>query len=696
MNRSRLNRLLRPHSIAFVGGKAAEEALRQCRRLGFAGEVWPVNPRRAEMDGLTTFPDLAALPAAPDAVFLATPAEPSIALAGELARQGAGGAVCYASDFAEAGAQGVERQTRLLAAAGGMPIIGPNCYGLLNLFDHAGLWPDQHGCVPIREGRGVAIVTQSGNLGLNFTMQRRALPLGYVISIGNAADVDCADLVEALLEDSRVSAIGLHIEGLGSIARFSQACMAARRAGVPIVVLKTGSSERGALLTLSHTSSLAGPDALYDALFDRFGVARTYDPGEFIETLKLLHACGPLAGRRVTSASCSGGEASLVADLCAAGGLDTPDFPPAVQADLETVLGPLVHVSNPLDYHTHIWGNRPAQEACFAGMLRAGFDASMLVLDFPRPDRCEEADWGTTLEAFVAAHRLVPARPGQARIVASSLPESLPEAVAAALLDAGIVPMMGLHDALRAIASAARLGESLTRPEPLPLQDPAMLDPASVVSLDEAASKAVLARAGLRVPMSAALSLVELEALCLAPDRDLPVPFPLVVKALGRDLAHKTELGGVALNLADKHQVRDAARAMAGLSDRFLLEEMVGGAVAELIVGIARDPQFGPYLTIGAGGIFVELLRQSEQILLPASRLEIERALQRLPLYPVLQGYRGRHAADLPALVDAIEAIADFAMDNADCLFELDVNPLLALDRGAVAVDALVRIKERN
>lgn len=694
MSAKPLARLLRPRSIAFVGGKAAEEALRQCRKLGFAGAVWPVNPRRTEMDGVPCFADLAALPEAPDAVFLATPAEASIELVGELAALGAGGTVCYASDFAEVGPEGSERQARLTTAAGAMPLVGPNCYGLLNAFDCAGLWPDQHGCAPIGEGRGVAIITQSGNLGLNFTMQRRALPLGYMIAIGNAADVDAADLIEALLEDQRVSAIGLHIEGLKSIERFSAACLAARRAGVPLVVLKTGSSERGAALTLSHTSSLAGPDALYDALFDRLGIARASGPADFIETLKLLHTCGPLAEATLTSASCSGGEASLVADLAERRGVATPLFPPAAQAELEAVLGPLVSVSNPLDYHTYIWGDLAAQTACFAGMLKAGFGASLLVLDYPRADRCEDRDWGTTLAAFIAAHRLVPPGPGQARIVVSALPENLPEAVGHELLTAGIVPMMGLGEALDAIALAARIGPALARPEPAPLQDPAPLDPAQVVTWDEAASKTALAAAGLHVPQGERLSFARLAALCEDPAAALPVPFPLVLKVASDAIAHKSDLGGVALGLRTKDQVLAEAQRMQALGDQFLLEEMVGGAVAELIVGLARDPQFGLYLTIGAGGVLVELLRQAEQVLLPASRADIERALERLALYPLLKGFRGRAAADIPALVDAIEAVARFAAGNADRLYELDVNPLLALPKGAVAVDALVRIKE--
>lgn len=693
MSAKALGRLLRPRSIAFIGGRHAEEALRQCRKLGFAGEVWPVNPRRAEMDGVPCFADLPSLPGAPDAVFLAVPAEASIEMVGALAAMGAGGTVCYASDFAEAGDHGAERQFRLTAAAGAMPLIGPNCYGVLNAFDRAGLWPDLHGCSPL-DGRGVAIVTQSGNLGLNFTMQRRGLPLGYMIAIGNAADVDAADLIEALVQDERVSAIGLHIEGLKSVARFSQACLAARRAGVPLVALKTGASERGAKLTLSHTSSLAGPDALYDALFDRFGVARAEDPAQFIETLKLLHICGPLNGRSVTSASCSGGEASLIADLAERRGLETPDYPAPVQDELEWLLGPLVSVSNPLDYHTHIWGNGPAQTACFAGMMRAGFTASLLALDYPRLDLCDDSDWGTTLDAFVAAHRLVPQSRGQARIVVSSLPENLPEGVATMLLDAGIAPMMGFPEALGAIAAAAKLADSLSRPEPAELTDPSPLDPASVATWDEGASKAALAQTGLRIPQGAKFTYAELVELCRDDSAELPVPFPLVLKVVSADIAHKSDLGGVSLNLQSKAQVLAEAERMRPIGETFLLEEMFGGALAELIVGLSRDPQFGLYLTIGAGGVLVELLRQSAQVLLPATRDDIARALESLPLYPLLTGYRGSAPADIPALIDAIEAIARFAQRNADHLYELDVNPLLAMPQGAVAVDALVRIKE--
>ena len=631
----------------------------------------------------------------PDAVFLAAPADPSIALAGELAAAGAGGVICYASEFAEVGHDGQARQDALVAAASAMPLIGPNCYGMLNAFDRVALWPDQHGCLPI-EGRGVAIISQSGNLALNLTMQTRCLPIGYVISVGNCADVTPADLIEALLDDDRVSAIGLHLEGLGSVSRFSEACLAARRAGVPLVALKTGASAKGAALTLSHTSSLAGADALCDALFARYGVARVHDPASFLESLKLLHVAGPLAGRRITSASCSGGEASLTADLAERFGLQTPDFPQRVQARLESALGPRVSVANPLDYHTYIWGDAVAQTICFTALLEAEFEASILILDFPRPDRCKVEEWDVTVNAFIAAHRACPPPENVVRIVASSLSEGMPEAVAAKLLAENIVPGNGLAETLAAIRAAAGIGEARSRAAPPPLLDMPQPILADALVWDEVRSKTALAQVSVRIPRGQVVTLAELETLCANEKLSLPAPFPLVLKAVGSALAHKTELGGVALNIASRDALLSAGRTMAAHSADFLIEEMVSGAVAELIVGVGRDPQFGLFMTVGAGGVFVELLRQVEQLLLPASRAEIAAALARLPIHAVLVGYRGRPGCDMDALVDAIEAVAVFALAHADSIEELDVNPLLALPKGAVAVDALIKMKDHS
>jgi acetyl-CoA synthetase len=678
---ARLRRLLAPSHVAVFGGRAAAEVVRQCRQLGFAGDIWPVHPRHEFMEGLRCYPDVAALPAAPDASFIAVPRQGTIELVAELAARGAGGVICYASGFAEVGGEGIALQQQLVAAAGDMALLGPNCYGMLNYLDGVALWPDQHGGQ--RLARGVAIVTQSGNIGLNLTMQTRGLPLACLITVGNKAGASIEAIVEALLLDPRISAIGLHIEGLNDVAAFSRVALQALRQRVPLVALKAGSSALGAAITMSHTSSLAGPDALYQALFQRCGVARVHDLAGLLETLKLLHVHGALPGRRIVSASCSGGEASLVADLAQARGLDMPALPAPAHQRLHAVLGNKVNVANPLDYHTYIWGDLAAQTECFAGLLDCRFDAHLLVLDFPRQDRCTSASWQTTVDAFVAAHEGHGAR----GLVVSSLPEGLPESVASQLLARGIAPMQGLADCLDAISHAAHIGQAQAGvAQAIPLVTPVPRAVGRARLLDEASAKQALARFGLPVPQGRVL------------DRAQALPFaaalgyPVVVKAVAPALAHKTEAGAVRLNLMNEAEVEAALTAMAPLSDQFLVEQMVRGALAELLVGVQHDPQFGLTLTLGAGGVFVELLRDSLTRLLPLSRAELLQALQSLAMWPMVTGYRGRAAGDVEAVLDAIEAILAYAAAHADRLLELDVNPLLVLPQGqgVLAVDALI------
>ena len=684
---ARLQRLLSPRHIAVFGGAAAAEVVRQCRKLGFAGAIWPVHPRHATVEGLPCFADVAALPQAPDASFIAVPREATVAVVAQLAARGAGGAICYASGFSEVGGVGAALQQQLVSAAAGMALVGPNCYGLLNYLDGVALWPDQHGGQRLE--RGVAIVTQSGNIGLNLTMQRRHLPLAYLITVGNQAGEPMDAIVDTLLQDARVTAIGLHIEGLGDVAAFSRVALRALAQGVPLVALKSGSSVLGARTTMSHTSSLAGSDRLYDALFARCGVARVFDPSGLIETLKLLHVHGSLAGTRITSASCSGGEASLVADLAQPRGLQMPDMPASAQRRLQAVLGDRVSVGNPLDYHTYIWGDAAAQTECFSGLLDCGFDMHLLVLDFPRHDRCDAATWQTTVDAFVVAQR----RSGGAACVVSSLAEGLSEAQARQLLDHGIAPMQGIAECLDAIAHAAAIGAARLRvAAPRPLAPLRALMGSGTELLDEAGAKSALAAFGLPVPKGAVLAAAAAAAYAEQ------LGFPVVVKAVCAQLAHKTEAGGVRLNLQDAQQVRTAVAAMASLSERFLVEQMACDAVAEIIVGVHRDPQFGLALTLGAGGVLVELLKDSVTLLLPAGRPEVAAALQSLKVCRLLDGYRGRPAGDVGALIDAVLAVLAYAQAHEATLLELDVNPVLVLPagRGVLAVDALIRIATKG
>ena len=700
-----LRRLFSPRHIAVFGGASAQEAVRQCKALGFDGPIWPVHPTRKEMEGLACFASVQDLPEAPDASFVAVPREATVEVVRQLAARGAGGAICYASGFAEVGGDGVALQAALVQAAGNMALIGPNCYGMLNYLDGVALWPDQHGGQ--RQSQGVALITQSGNIGLNLTMQTRGLPLAYLITVGNKAGNSMESLVESLLSDPRVSVIGLHIEGLDDVAAFSRVALKALRQGVPLVALKAGSSTLGAQTAMSHTSSLAGPDALYDALFARCGIARVRDPAGLIETCKFLHVHGPLAGKRIISASCSGGEASLMADLAQPRGLDMPAIPPAAQARLRAVLGDKVNVANPLDYHTYIWSDLAAQTECFSGLMDCGFDATLLVLDYPRLDRCSADSWGTTVDAFAAAA----SSGGRGATVVASLPEDLPEEYANALMAQGIAPMHGIPDCLDAIAHAARMGAARARSSELhPLSElvplvwqasNAQVDAAGVQAapnhtasrapshtLDEAAGKQALAAFGLPAPRGLVVSAAE------AADVADSLGYPVVVKAVSAQLAHKTEAGGVQLNVQNAEGVRAAMARMAALSDRFLVEQMATQVVAEIIVGVQRDAQFGLSLTLGAGGILVELLQDVQTLLFPVTRADVQSALRGLKAWPLLAGFRGKAAGDVEALVDAVLAIATYAQANAHRLLELDVNPVLVMPegQGVLAVDALIRL----
>ena len=326
-----LNRLICPRSIAVVGGGAwCEQVIRQTELMGFDGAIWPVHHKVAMVAGYGAFPRVQDLPEPPDAVFVGVNRHASVDIVEQLAQLGAGGAVCFASGFAEAAgedASGSDLQARLVAAAGDMPILGPNCYGFINALDGALLWPDQHGCK--RVDRGVAILTQSSNIAINLTMQQRALPIAYTVTCGNMAQTSQASIAQALLDDPRVTAIGLHIEGFGDLRAWEALARTAYDRGVPLLALKSGASDHAKSAAISHTASLAGSDAGAQALLSRLGIARVSGLPEFIETLKLLHCTGPLSGRQVASISCSGGEASLIADLAEE---TTLNFPPLTSA----------------------------------------------------------------------------------------------------------------------------------------------------------------------------------------------------------------------------------------------------------------------------------------------------------------------------------------------------------------------------
>lgn len=674
-----LRRLLSPASIAVIGGKEAERVVRQCELLGFKGEIWPVHPSRPDLAGHSCFRRLEDLPGAPDAAFIAIPREPTIEAVRILSEMDAGGAVCYASGFAEV-ADGDALQAELVEAAGAMPIIGPNCYGFINALDRLALWPDNQGLEPI--DRGAAIITQSGNMGINFTMGRRGLPLACVFALGNQAAIGVTDCMEALLDDDRIKVIGLHIEGLDDIARFSCAAIRARDLGIPIVALKAGKSEKGAQATVSHTSTLSGADALYDALFERYGIARVHSVPAFLETLKFLNLFGPLPGNRIACLSCSGGEASLMADRAEGTGLVFPDLEPDHAQRVRASLNDYVDIANPLDYHTFIWGDREATYETFAAMLSGGFDLTLLVIDFPTNEGADCTDWNMTMEVFGEAAGTHNARAA----VVATLPECLSEQAAKRLMAWGVAPLIDVDDALTAISAAAAIGTAPARSEPL---KPAAEPPRISRTLNEHKSKALLADAGITIPDGRLVAPSDAAAAAAE------IGFPVVLKAVGADLAHKTEIGAVELNLKNEADVAEATGRLAKHADELLVEKMVDG-LGELIVGVARDRQFGPHLVIGAGGVLVELIKDTKILMLPTTKSEVEAAIRGLKSAPLLEGFRGRPKGDIAAAVKAVMAVAEFAQTHWDEIEELDINPLIVRPKGqgAVAADALIRLGE--
>jgi len=660
---SRLDRLLRPRSIAVLGAGWARNVIEQCRKMGFQGDIWPVHPTRDTIGGLRAYPSLADLPGVPDATFIGVNRHATLDVVAELAAMGAGGAISFASGWAEAGEP--ELQRRLVAAAGDMPMLGPNCYGVINYLDGALLWPDQHGGV--RLNRGVALLSQSSNIVINLSMQKRALPVAYVACLGNAAVVGLAELAGALLADDRVTALGIYVEGIDDAAAFADLAQRARAAGKGIVCIKSGKTALSRTAAASHTAALAGGGAASSAFLRQIGVAEVATPAELIEALKILHLHGPGLGARLCSLSCSGGEAGLVADLAAPYGLDFPPPSAATRTRLGEILGPIPTISNPLDYHTFIWGDGPRTTDVFTTML-ARYDAGLFIIDPPRRDRCDPSGYRPALDSIVAAAQAT----GVPAFAVASLPENFDEAEAAVLMDQGVVVLMGLETALAAVA-AAQAPEGAVDWLPLP---PVALREAALLS--EAEAKALLAKAGVAVPNGVqGGTLAEVQAAAAG------LHAPLVLKGLG--FAHKTEAGAVRLGLATL-----AGQAEMAGATGYLAEEMVTGAVAEVLLGLRRDPVYGATLTIGSGGVAAELLADTVTLILPVTEAEILAGLRRLRLWPLLDGYRGRARADVAAVAE-IAARLGALMAADPGLEEIEINPILVRERGAVAVDALIR-----
>lgn len=658
-----LRRLLAPRSIAIVGGAPAERVVRQCLKLGFDGPIWPVHPKRGDLAGVPCVPSIDALPEVPDAVFLGVNRHATVEAMAMLRSIGAGGAVCYGSGFAETGDANLQRD--LLDAAGDLPFFGPNCYGYVNTFDRVALWPDEHGMQ--RWEHGAAIVSQSGNVAVNLTFQQRGLRLGTIISVGNQASVGMEDCIEAFLDDSRITVIGLFLEAVRDPQHFATVAARAHAQGVPIVALQTGRSATGAAIATSHTGSMSGRAAAYDALFARYGVATVTTPAEMLETLKLLDNGGRLGGTSIVSMSCSGGEASLVADHAEHGPLRFEPFNDEHQHRIESTLTELVTVSNPFDYHTFMWGDRKAIARCFTAVMDGPQDATMLVLDAPPSPDNDPSSWIVAADALADAADAT----GNRGVIVATMAECLNEPVRARIVERGITPLLGLTEGLAALRAAATVGTRCDAPHA------SVAEASGTRLLDEAAAKLRLATYNIDVPTGTVVAATDVVTAAVE------IGYPVTLKGLGA--AHKSETGAVRVGLRSDEAMVEALASMP-FAEHYLVEATVTDVVAEVLVAVRRDPPIGWLVTLGFGGVTTELWGDVTHLLAPVTADDVRMALTKLRSYPLLCGFRGRPAADIDALVTLVVTLTEALVGTS--AVEVELNPVLVGRSGAVAVDA--------
>ncbi len=688
-----LRRLLSPRHIAFIGGSDAEFSARQCAQQ-FDGPVWGVNPNRETLGGVPCYNRVEDLPQAPDAVFMAVPRAAATETLRQLNQIGAGGVVCFTAGYGELGVVGQRTEAELIAAAGSLALVGPNCYGLVNFTNGAVLWP--FGVGDHRCQKGVALVMQSGMLPANMIMNDRSVSISHVISAGNQAVLAIEDYIDVLLDEPAVSAIGLYIEGIRNIQKFADTAIKAITVNKPIVVLKAGKSNLGSQISISHTGSLTGTDEAFQALFDQLGMIRVESPAGMLETLKFLSVSGAPKGRKLAAFTCSGGDSALVADYCEKVGLELSPPSSAASAALMDLLPDIATVCNPLDYTTPLWGNIEIMPGVFQTLVDDGYDAAVVIQDFPPAHiHGDNTLYRNDAESFIKACSAL----GVPGAVCSDLPENIDRESREILIDGGVTPLQGIDTGLDAIANACRYG--MVRERLLasagPLEFSVMGTPAPEADtwvVDEWQGKQRLIEAGIETPAG---QLIDIDV----SDEVLEgLRYPVVLKAVSADLPHKSEVGAVRTNLQNAQQLRDAIDAMRRSIaqvlpnlrvEQLLVEPMIEDVVAELMVGINTDPQFGQLLVIASGGVLVELIHDAKTLLLPTDAAQIRSALEGLKCFQLLQGFRGRAGVDIERVVNSIRALASFAKVHQATLLEMDINPLLVTPKQCIAADIMIR-----
>lgn len=688
--RNSLDPLFNPNSVVFIGGSNLSSALKYHRDLGFAGHTWIVNPKHKEIEGFECFASIDALPLAPDLAFVAVRRELAIEAVRALRNKNCKAVICNAAGFSETGNDGSDLQSQLTDVTGDMVLLGPNAVGVINFENPMAAIMDQFGVAKVTEG--VAIVSQGGGLLCDVVFSDRGLAVTHMAGCGNQATTGVEACVNYLLDNPRVKGVGICFEGLRDVSELRLAAAKALGLGKPLVAYKLGKTDMGAQASASHTASLTGAGAAWEALFDRLGIISVNSMSEFIEVLKLVNADQMPKGRRVMVTSASGSTGVFLADHLSEAGFNLCQPTGQRFDDLRALLPRIATPCNPQDITMAAWTDKDNQRAIYEALLGEGYDIAVLGQNYPREGMWDLSEYVAPVEAFgEACHGF-----DVTRVLLAPLADCMPDHAHAHAKELGLVAMQGLEDCVSALRLACWWSER--RAELLANGGALTIDAPSETSntgryIDEAEAKSFLSASGITVA-----DFVVSTRETAAKDADR-IGFPVVIKALDPRIQHKTEVGAVQVNLDSTEAVSKAVDQMlrdmaAHIPDvplsRLLIEKMSTDVVVEILASVTFDPAVGPLMMIAGGGIEAELWNDSVLLAAPFDNDEISRKLDVLKSSKRLDGWRGGSRGDRDALLRMLSAIADLSFKPE--IEEVEINPILVGRTGAVAVDAVIKL----
>ena len=672
-----LKKLFRPKSLALVGGYWADFVYDGNKTIGYQGKVWHINPSRKSSKAKKYYKNIKDLPEVPDCVYLAVSRDQTVKLIKDIADIGVGGTVCLASRFSELNSkEGTNKTNELIRNAGKMPFLGPNCYGFINYLDRISVWSDQVAGKPTK--KGVAIICQSGTIGNTISFNNRSLPIGYIISLGNQSQITIEDAINYALDDKRVTAIGIYAESFTNTEKLIKVFKKSRLKKIPIALVKVGRSKTASKTILTHTGSLSGKEDIYDSLFQRMGVARCNTLGELCEILKLLHTHGALNNDKISIMGPSGGDMAMIGDVAETLSLNFGKIPTKIKNELKKVNHPSVIISNPFDLQTYNWNDPKQLAKTFKLIFKTNFGLNALMLDFPNIEDCDTAEWDAIVDQFIKSSKIK-----KNGAIISSLSDTLPKYLREKCLKSGVVPLQGMSESLLAISNSIKISKAWSNFSEIKISKKLQNHKKKIKTFSEYESKLILKKFKISTPKS----LITNKKNIL---RDYKkIGFPLVAKIHSTTVFHKTEIGGVIININNEKELKQKTNKFRG---NILIEKMISNSIFEMIIGIKNDSQFGPTIILGAGGIYTELFKDTTTLLLPLNKKIILDEIKKLKFSKILFGFRGSDSADIDALVNTILKVAVFAEKNSDKISEVDINPLIVCKKGkgVFAVDALI------